>query len=108
MARDLAVSRTAPAIKATTRSIGRPSHNQELQSDIAALPFGARDIRVNQQQLDAAGDRVGLNRPDLQYTLGNARFHIEYEGLANPRGAAHEARIFANDPAAVFILKLIR
>lgn len=108
LARDLAASRTAPAVRATTRSVGRPSHNQELQSDIATLPFGARDIRVNQQQLDAAGNRVGLNRPDLQYTLGKARYHIEYEGLTNPRGAAHETRIFANDPNAVFILKLIR
>jgi hypothetical protein len=28
----------------------------------------ARDLRVNQQQVDLNGNRVGINRPDLQFT----------------------------------------
>jgi hypothetical protein len=105
--RDVAVSPTAPRVLPTNRSIGRPSHNTALQNDIANLPRGATDIRVNQQQVHAAGQRVGINRPDLQYTVNNRRYYVEYEGPANPRGAAHQARILANDPLASFILRLI-
>jgi hypothetical protein len=57
---------------------------------------------VNQQQVNAAGQRVGINRPDLQYTLNGDRYYTEYEGLANPRGAAHELRILSNDPLGIF------
>jgi hypothetical protein len=89
------------------RSIGRASHNQALQADIAALPRGATGIRVNQQQVNAFGERVGINRPDLQYTLSGQRHYVEYEGLANARGALHEARILANDPGANFILRIV-
>lgn len=48
----------------------------------------------------------GVNRPDLQYTLNGQRYCVEYEGLANPRGALHQARILANDPGANFILTI--
>jgi hypothetical protein len=89
------------------RSIGRASHNRALQNDIAQLPRGATDIRVNQQQVNALGQRVGINRPDLQYTLNGRRYYVEYEGPANPRGAAHQVRILANDPNAGFTLRLI-
>ena len=45
--------------------------------------------------------------PSQQYTLNGRRHYVEYEGLANPRGAAHEARILANDPNAGFTLRLV-
>ncbi|HEY0453910.1 hypothetical protein [Actinophytocola sp.] len=105
--RDIAVSPVAPRALSLNRSIGRPSHNQALKADIAALPRGATDVRVNQQQVNAIGQRVGINRPDLQYTLNGQRYYVEYEGLANPRGLLHEARILANDPGAIFLLRLI-
>lgn len=63
-----------------------------------AAAQGARDIRVNQQQVNAAGERVGANRPDLQYTLNDERYYVEYDRLSSNRGPAHEARIRANDP----------
>jgi len=109
LAQDIAVSRVrvTPRALGIDRSIGRASHNQALQADIAALPRGATDIRVNQQQVNALGRRVGINRPDLQYSLNHQRYYVEYEGLANPRGAAHEARILANDPDANFILRIV-
>nr|WP_246220888.1 DNRLRE domain-containing protein [Phytoactinopolyspora mesophila] len=107
LARDVAVSSTAPRALPLNRSIGRASHNRAIQSDIAALPRGATDIRVNQQQVNALGQRVGINRPDLQYTLNGRRHYIEYEGLANPRGAAHRSRILANDPIANFVLRIV-
>lgn len=105
--RDVAVNPVAPRALPTTRSVGRPSHNRALQQELAGLPRGATNIRVNQQQVNAQGRRVGTNRPDLQYTLNGRRHYVEYEGLANPRGAVHRARIAANDPNAVFRLRIV-
>lgn len=107
LAQDIAVSPVAPRALSLNRSIGRTSHNRMLQADIAALPRGATGVRVNQQQVNAAGQRVGINRPDLQYTLNGKRYYVEYEGPANPRGAAHQARILANDPGAQFLLRIV-
>ena len=104
---DVNVGSKAPRALGTGRSIGRASHNAALQNDIAKLPKNATDIRVNQQQVNAAGQRVGINRPDLQYTVNGTRYYIEYEGPANPRGAAHMARILANDPKARFLLRIV-
>lgn len=100
---DISVNPNAPAVLGTTgRSIGRTSHNRALQQDLANLSRGATDIRVNQQQVNALGQRVGINRPDLQFTLNGRRYYIEYEGLGAPRGAAHSYRILANDPVDGF------
>lgn len=33
--------------------------------------------------------------------------YVEYEGAANPRGAVHRARILANDPGALFELRIV-
>jgi hypothetical protein len=57
--------------------------------------------------VNALGERVGINRPDLQYTLNGRRYYYEYEGPGNPRGAAHEARLRANDPSAIFRLRAV-
>lgn len=59
------------------------------------------------KQVDALDQRVGINRPDLQYTLNGRRHYVEYEGPGNPRGAAHRARILANDPNAAFDLRIV-
>jgi hypothetical protein len=104
---DVAVNSKPPNALGTNRSVGRASHNQALQADIAALPRDAYGIRVNQQQVNALGQRVGINRPDLQYTLGGRRYYVEYEGLKNPRGELHKARILANDPSAIVRIETI-
>jgi hypothetical protein len=104
------VNPNAPgALPTSGRSIGRASHNTAVANDLAAArAAGATDIRLNQQQVNAAGQRVGVNRPDLQYTLPNGqRVYIEYEGVGNPRGAAHTTRIIANDPSAQVIVKIV-
>jgi len=54
------------------------------------------------------GDRVGINRPDLQYTLPNGmRVYIEYDTATSGRGIPHANRILANDPQGIVILKTI-
>lgn len=56
------------------------------------------DLRVNQQQVDILGNRVGINRPDLQYTLNGQRYYEEFDTFSSARGLEHQARIYANDP----------
>lgn len=65
---------------------------------------GFSDIRVDQQQVDATGVRVGVNRPDLQGTSPDGvRIYIEYDRTSSTRGPGHRARILANDPNGVVI-----
>lgn len=105
---DINVNPSAPRPLPLGRPIGRSaSQNAELQADIArAQAEGARDIRVNQQQVNAAGQRVGTNRPDLQYTdVNGKRVYSEYDTNASSRGPGHKARIQANDPDSTVLLK---
>ncbi len=86
-----------------------PNQEAELRRDIQkAMNEGATDIRVNQEQVNGQGVRVGQNQPDLQYTdRGGNRHYIEYDqDPAN--GAAHAQRIRANDPAGIIRLKTIK
>jgi RHS repeat-associated protein len=107
---DVNVNPRAPKPLPANRPIGSsPAQAAELQADIqAARAQGATDIRVNQQQVNGAGERVGVNRPDLQYTTPNGkRVHIEYD--RNPAsGLAHRQRIMANDRNCTVILKTIQ
>jgi len=85
------------------------NQNVQLKADIAAARAqGATDIRVNQQQVSAQGVRVGINRPDLQYTLNGTRYIVEYESSNPGRSAAHTERIGANDPNAVVTVKYVK
>jgi uncharacterized protein RhaS with RHS repeats len=107
LAQDIAVNPVPPNVLSLNRSIGRASHNRALQREMQTLRSTATNLRVNQQQVNLARQRVGINRPDLQYTLNGKRHYVEFEGLDNPRGAAHEARIRANDPNAEFHLRIV-
>jgi len=110
--RDVAVNPTAPAPLPLNRAIGgTPAQQQALTTDIQyARSLKATDIRVNQQQVNATGQRVGVNRPDLQYSLPNGtRVYIEYDNTTpatwpnTPRGPGHGIRILSNDPNGVYI-----
>ncbi len=83
-----------------------PSQNAQLQRDIAYLrEIGATNIRVNQQQLTFKnGQRVGINRPDLQFDLDTRRYYLEYDSPTSGRGPAHQSRLTSNDPDATIIL----
>ena len=111
LAQDVAVNANAPPALALTRRIGSSKQQHaQLQADIAAaLAQGATNVRVNQQQLDAAGNRAGTNRPDLQYTRPDGtRVHIEYDTPWSDRGLPHANRLLANDPTAVVETKTIK
>jgi hypothetical protein len=84
----------------TDRPIGKSkAQNEALQSEIARLEAqGAKDIRVNQQQVDYNGNRVGVNRPGLQYSLDGKRYYREFESENPGRYNMHRDRLEANDP----------
>lgn len=72
-----------------TGKIGEsPTQDAELRKDIElAKAEGATDIRVNQEQVNAQRKRVGINRPDLQYTTKDGtRVYIEYDTKQSGRG----------------------
>jgi hypothetical protein len=70
--------------------------------------IGAKNIRVNQQQLTLESTRrVGINRPDLQFDYQGRRYHVEYDSTASGRGPGHQSRITSNDPDAEIILLIV-
>ena len=98
---DQRVNPVPPPAKPLDRPISQStSQNDRLQKDIIQLQAeGATDFRVNQQQVNAEGVRVGINRPDLQYTDSDGKRHyVEYDTDSSDRGPEHEKRIKENDP----------
>ena len=98
---DIGVNPKAPDPVPTNRPVGGNAiQNAVVQNRVRELDdLGARDIRVNQQQVDLNGQRVGTNRPDLQYTLNGKRFYEEYDPPSSNRGEPNKTRIEGNDPA---------
>jgi len=82
------------------------AQNAQLQADIDYVKsLGAKNIRVNQQQLTVKnGQRVGINRPDLQFDLYGRRYYVEYDTPKSGRGVAHQERSTANDANSETIL----
>ena len=107
---DVKVNPKPPAPLRLNRPIGKsPTQNARAQADIqAARAQGATDIRVNQQQVNANGVRVGTNRPDVQYTLNGNRVYHEYDTPSSGRGPGHQARILSNDPGGTVHLHEVR
>jgi RHS repeat-associated protein len=102
---DVAVDPSAPDALGLRRPISlSESQNEFLQGRIGDLQEqGATDFRVNQQQVDINGERVGINRPDLQYTLNGQRFYEEFETGSLEAALEHGPRILANDAFGEFV-----
>ncbi len=108
LARDANVNPEPPgALETEGRAIGPNQYqNETVQQDIAeARAQGAEDVRLNQQQINGTNTRVGINRPDLQYTLNGQRYYTEYD-ISEASAETHYDRILANDPAAKVTLKI--
>jgi hypothetical protein len=108
---DVTVKPKVPDPLKTTRPISpSPRQNAQLQRDIEYLQdeLGATNIRVNQQQVKFRnGQRVGTNRPDLQFDYDGRRYHVEYDSPASGRGPGHQSRLTNNDPEAIIIRIII-
>jgi hypothetical protein len=107
---DVTVNPKVPKLRQSNRPIGSsPSQNAQVQADIQYLDrIGAKNIRVNQQQITVRnGQRVGTNRPDLQFDYKGRRYHVEYDTPTSGRGPGHQSRITSNDPGAESILLIV-
>jgi len=108
---DANVKPKVPDLRPTGRPISpSPRQNAQLQRDIEYLrnELGAENLRVNQQQLTLTnGQRVGINRPDLQFDYNGRRYYVEYDSPASGRGPGHQARLTTNNPAGDVILIII-
>jgi flagellar basal body rod protein FlgB len=80
---------------------GGTGHNQTLDDHIKILQQtdGVTNIRKNQQQVDANGNRVRTNRPDIQYDQNNVHYNVEFD-TSSKGSANHQTRVTANDPNA--------
>lgn len=107
---DVAVNPEPPRVLDLDRPVGsNPRQNAMVKADIRnARVEGGKDFRVNQQQVDGNGIRVGVNRPDLQYTDADGqRVYVEYDTSTSNRAIDHEQRILANDPSGKVVLKTV-
>ena len=87
-----------------------------VQDDIRRLEEAGvqfKEVRINQQQVNAAECRVGICRPDTQLTIlegslsDGRRLYIEYDRASSSRGREHARRLLSNDPNAIVILKTV-
>ena len=84
------------------RPHGSPAHDRAVNGQVQRMRDGGYgDIRKNQTQVDAQGNRVGNNRPDVQGTNPQTgqREHVEVDRDPN-RAAQHQRDIMRNDPSA--------
>ena len=110
--KDIAISakpKTPDPIPWQGRTIGNtPAQNQEVQAVAQDLHNrGAQDIRIDQHQVNIHGQRVGINRPDLQYTFNSRRYYVEWDRATSARGPEHASRIHANDPDGIIELRTV-
>jgi hypothetical protein len=105
-ARDISVGPKAPRAKDLDRPIAKDAKQNQLKDAIVAAmrSLDFRDIRVNQQQINAKGVRVGVNRPDVSGSnQTGTRVNIEIDSATSTRGPGHVSRSLANDPSSVSI-----
>lgn len=94
----LGTDKTAPTYNPWQgRTIGNNSNQNKTVQNLAKdlQKIGATDIRINQQQVNAKGHHVGINRPDLQYTLNGKRYYVEYDTKSSKRGPEHKKKDFS-------------
>ncbi|MCG8589048.1 MAG: FG-GAP-like repeat-containing protein, partial [Proteobacteria bacterium] len=106
--RDADVNPEPPEALPTSRPISKsPTQNARKDEIVRKMEDdGFTDIRVDQQQVNAAGERVGINRPDIQGTSPDGRrVNVELDRSTSNRGPGHRDRILANDPDADVILE---
>lgn len=90
----------APSVLSTQRPISTSDSQNERKDEIVSelRSQGYTDIRVNQQQVDAAGQLVGINRPDIQATAQDGtRHYFVLDTESVDQGPRHMVRILSND-----------
>lgn len=87
---------------------GNADHNKAIDDKIKELNNSrtARDIRKNQTQVDFEGNKVGNNRPDVQWNAGGVHHNYEVD-RTKKNSDRHKKVIEKNDPKAEFEYELI-
>ena len=100
-------SQAPPANDGDAKPHGGTLHDEAIDAAIEeARAKGATNIRKNQVQADIDGNRVGDNRPDLQYDLNGEHHNLEWD-FDPSRSANHGRIIRQNDPSAHCRLTLL-
>jgi uncharacterized protein RhaS with RHS repeats len=78
---------------------GGTGHNRVIDDHIATLQNdpSVTNIRKNQQQVDINGNKVGGNRPDIQYDKAGVHHNIEYDTTLGG-STKHQTQIPSHDP----------
>lgn len=96
--------KSPPANDGDAQQHGNKDHDDAIAAKVEEVrAAGATNIRKNQIQTDVNGNRVGDNRPDLQYDLDGVHHNWEVDRDAS-RSFAHGERIRTNDPNSVCTL----
>ncbi len=87
---------------------GNENHNNAIDKKVEELKedSSVTNIRKNQQQVDKDGNKVGTNRPDIQYDKDGCHYCIEYDHAPKNR-RNHKTFIEANHPEAIIELNLL-
>jgi RHS repeat-associated protein len=80
---------------------GGDPHNDAIDKKIGDLKKDpdVKNIRKNQQQVDVEGNKVGTNKPDVQYDKGGCHHCVEYDTVPK-NSTRHGEVIRGNDPKA--------
>lgn len=86
---------------------GGSKHNDAVDQDIQDMKDkGYTDIRKNQAQVDAQGNKVGNNRPDSQGTRPDGKREYREQDTDPNRSTQHGETIKRNDPSGICILSI--
>lgn len=108
-AKAIRASRTVAAAAAPAANLGQskphgsPAHDARLRKIAASMRGkGWEDVRVNQWQVNASGQLVGANRPDVSgiHPRTGRRVNVEVDTRASS-SAEHQRVVTGNDPDAV-------
>jgi hypothetical protein len=104
------VLRKAPAPNGgVAKPHGGAKHDSAIDKHVEELGRdpSATNVRKNQVQTDVNGNRVGDNRPDLQYDRCGVHYCVEYDTIEN-NSVRHGEVIRANDPNAEVDLNVLK
>jgi hypothetical protein len=87
---------------------GGADHDKAIDKEVSNLKKdpSVSNIRKNQQQVDVNGNKVGTNRPDVQYDQNGKHNCVEFDKCSK-RSQAHGQTINSKDPNAVIKLNML-
>lgn len=88
---------------------GNADHNDAIDAkikELAEMGDEVHEVRKNQVQVDFEGNKVGNNRPDVQWNADGVHHNYEVD-RTRKNSDRHKKVIEANDPKAAFEYELI-